>query len=431
MRPMRVVAALGAALCLAGPSQAASATAVPDRVVFPTGEWPADVENVQAALDQGGTVLLKAADASGRFMAFDFGPTLPGGGSVNLTTDVRLRGETVQGHMTTIRGGYFPILGTVPVRATISGIHFDGSGQVAIVIVSSSGLEITGNLITNVVGDPDFGEAIGIFTWSVPSPEDISGTILIADNVIAVDPGGVANSADGVVVAGAVADVSVIGNRITGAHRQGMLMYRTGRVSVLGNLVVPGAGNPDIEFGNGVVVNSPLEDRVLIRDNTVMCANPFADGIILMERGSAVSGAVIDGNVVVMHGSVSGAISLYGAVGNSRVRSNRIWGDGAYALQVAQLDPGAMASSNRFLGNNLSGFTSSVADVFFDVNTGDNLLVGRCASVLDLGTNNHTTCGHGPAAVRDERPPRSGRSRGRDVERLTAVARAIAAVAGR
>jgi hypothetical protein len=428
MRLTRVVAALGAARCLAGPSQAASA--VPERVVFPTGEWPADVENVQAALDQGGTVLLKATDASGRWTAFNFGPTEPGGGSVNLTTDVRVRGESVRGHMTTIRGGFLPVQGAVKVRAAISGIRFEGSGFLAIVIWSSSGLDIAGNVITDVVGDPDFGEAIGLFIWAVPTPEDISGTIVIADNVVAVDRGGVATYAEGVVVAGAVADVSFIGNRVSGAHTLGTLMYHTGRVSVLGNVVVTGAGNPDIEYGQGIVVNSPLEDGVLIRDNAVVCAIPGEVGIEVIGRDEPVA-AVIERNAVVMHDPLSAAISLDGSVSNSRVLGNLVRGHGAYALEAFQIPTGQAPSSNRFIGNNLSGFTSSVADVFFDVNTSDNLLVGRCASVLDLGTNNHTTCGQGLAAVSANRRARGEQSRGRDVERLAAVARAIAAAAGR
>ena len=45
---------------------AGSACAAPAAtVVYPTGSYPLDVQNVQAALDGGGTVLLKATDAGG------------------------------------------------------------------------------------------------------------------------------------------------------------------------------------------------------------------------------------------------------------------------------------------------------------------------------------------------------------------------------
>src|SRR5262245_31496697 len=82
-----------------------------DTVVYPTGSFPEDFEAVQAAVDQGGHVLLKAADASGRPTAFDFGPPVVGSGSVHITTDVEIEGEVLNGTQTTIRGGNAPFFG--------------------------------------------------------------------------------------------------------------------------------------------------------------------------------------------------------------------------------------------------------------------------------------------------------------------------------
>lgn len=48
--------------------------AKPPTVVYPTGIFPTDVQNVQAAINQGGTVLLKATDTVGHPLAFNFGP---------------------------------------------------------------------------------------------------------------------------------------------------------------------------------------------------------------------------------------------------------------------------------------------------------------------------------------------------------------------
>ena len=42
-------------------------------VVYPTGQWPADVDDVQAAANAGGRILLKAVNASGVPTAFNFG----------------------------------------------------------------------------------------------------------------------------------------------------------------------------------------------------------------------------------------------------------------------------------------------------------------------------------------------------------------------
>ncbi len=56
--------------------------------VYPTGIYPADVQNVQAAVDTvdpGGTVILKPTDATGNPLAFNFGGTAIGnGGAVKL-----------------------------------------------------------------------------------------------------------------------------------------------------------------------------------------------------------------------------------------------------------------------------------------------------------------------------------------------------------
>jgi hypothetical protein len=102
---------------------------------------------------------------------------------------------------------------------------------------------------------------------------------------------------------------------------------------------------------------------------------------------------VIEKNNVTMHNSLSGGVSLYGLVTGALVRENKIEGDGAFALLVFGFDSETLASSNRLQGNNISHFTPSVADVFFNTNTQDNILLGDCSSVIDLGVNNFVTCG--------------------------------------
>ena len=57
---------------------------VPNVIVYPTGVYPADHHNVQAAVNQGGVVLLKAVDTAGHPLAFNFGPPVAGSGRVFL-----------------------------------------------------------------------------------------------------------------------------------------------------------------------------------------------------------------------------------------------------------------------------------------------------------------------------------------------------------
>src|SRR6266576_5757478 len=65
--------ALIAATSATGGRAAAPGSAA-DRVVYPTGVYPTDVQNVQAAVDQGGTVVLKARSTAGVPTHFNFGP---------------------------------------------------------------------------------------------------------------------------------------------------------------------------------------------------------------------------------------------------------------------------------------------------------------------------------------------------------------------
>ena len=53
----------------------AQAVSPPTTTVYPTGSFPLDVQNVQAAINAGGTVLLKATNAADQPIAFNFGAT--------------------------------------------------------------------------------------------------------------------------------------------------------------------------------------------------------------------------------------------------------------------------------------------------------------------------------------------------------------------
>ena len=166
--------------------------------VYPTGSFPLDMQNVQAAIDRGGTVILKATNAAGQPTPFDFGPPDPQvDGGVNLHTDVSILGERIGDYMTTIKGGFNPILGLVPVRSKIQGIHFDGPLDSPIALIRSTGADIVGNRITNIV--PlllffGFTEIEGIFVSGFDDPLNaVTGKITVADNVIEISGGDFVN----------------------------------------------------------------------------------------------------------------------------------------------------------------------------------------------------------------------------------------------
>jgi hypothetical protein len=76
------------------------------------------------------------------------------------------------------------------------------------------------------------------------------------------------------------------------------------------------------------------------------------------------------------------------------VQDNVVDGDGSYALQVSTfgLPPIGTASFNGFIENQIDSFTPSVADIFLDANSANNVVIGECTSVLDLGVNNSVRC---------------------------------------
>lgn len=354
-------------------------------VVYPTGTFPTDVENVRSALGAGGTVVLKATDVSGTPTAFDFGPPVPGGGSVVMRREVTVVGESVGEDMTTIRGGFFPLRGIgAPGRIVVRDIHFDGPGGNAFNFIFSDSAEFSSNKITGVVGDvfPDgVSEGIGVFGFRY------SGEFVITDNVI---DGFDADAADGIVLFEG-SRARIVGNEINGSHTLGIgIISPSGPVGIEDNLVVPGPGDPSFDPGNGIFgINPHAGGTFNISGNRVDAENPNADGIAVGGFSRPVVGAVIENNQVLMHNSLFGAISLYGNVTDTYVGQNRATGSGAFALPAFTL--GLLQRSNTFVGNNITGFESDIADVFLDINTEDTVLAGFGGSVIDRGTNNRIT----------------------------------------
>jgi hypothetical protein len=115
-----------------------------------TGDPNIDVPAVQAAVDQGGTILLKGT--------FDFGT-----GTVYITTTVTIRGEGsentkicggghVGGHYSMETSAFMSMEGANP---TIEEIWFDGAAFAAIYLFSCNGATIRNNKITGVIPETE------------------------------------------------------------------------------------------------------------------------------------------------------------------------------------------------------------------------------------------------------------------------------------
>ena len=122
-----------------------------DSVVVGKNDPASDVKAVQAAVTQGGIVLLRGT--------FDFGKK----GRVMIRKDITILGEVnKEGNpLTKINGGFWTFFSPLPSpksppkapgpKVTIRGIHFDGARWTPLLFPYTSGAEISHNRITNVL----------------------------------------------------------------------------------------------------------------------------------------------------------------------------------------------------------------------------------------------------------------------------------------
>jgi hypothetical protein len=380
-----LLVSLAALLAAASPAAAT--------VVYPTGEFPGDVQQVQAAVDAGGTVMLKAVNDAGVPTPFNFGPPVAhSSGVVFLERDVALVGEVIDGHPTTIRGGFIPLFGTAKSHTRVQGIHFVEPLLSAALFVQSVGVDFVENLVTGPVGLPlaflggaTEGRAIKFLGNNDPAGA-LTGTIRLLRNRFEANH---ADLSDAIVFDSVAADVEIDGNVVGATKGSGVLMIAgRGDVKITRNAIVPGPdqGGP-FSFGDGIFVVLSEGGSHEISGNDIHCENPNAAGILL--QGEVAASSRIEHNVLGTVGTGFGALTV---ADTSRVLAsqNRIRGSGSWALGVIAFF-GADAVGNAFVGNDTSGFDAQLADVFLDFNSRGTIVVGRTGTVFDLGAGNRLT----------------------------------------
>jgi hypothetical protein len=374
-------------------------------VVYPTGQFPADVNNVQAAVNLGGAVLLKATNAASVYTPFNFGPAVEGSGTIFLNTDVRITGETVAGRMTTISGGDTPFRSYVPVATAFHKLSFDGPRMAAVLVLETSRFEFSRSRVARVVpflwyteDGVDVYKGQGIWV-------DVAGTtpgaIVIEDNVFDDCGLGGAQLGYGLAIVSGESRVRIARNLISGANLAGIILIWPGGETVIeDNTIVTGPGDIEPRFhGNGIHLLGAWEREqntpVIIRNNEIRVEGQEAEGIFAFGDevfNFKVQNTVIEKNRITVTSGLTG-IGLWGEVWGSQIRNNRIRGDAEYAMLLGAgfFDPTEPSMSNLFAGNNIATFDASVADVFFDTNTVNNVLRGHSGTVIDLGTGNIIT----------------------------------------
>lgn len=381
----------------------------------------ADIQAIQKAVDQGGTINLKGI--------FDFGNE----GRVNITKDVKIVGETDNSGnpVTKIKGGFWtfhtPLPATLPPEApgpkiTIRGIHFDGPLWTPIYLAYSSGATITNNKMTNIrpklMDVPIFGKSglnmqQGIFCHPGYAQTQIearkyilgafTGNLIIEDN-----------------------DIDLTNDVPTKTMSQGVLVvWTTGITAQIQRNTVINCTRNSIETidnylgkdGKGIIIVK--DNRIVTAVEGVPVPTPATPNGIVAGWFFDFSGAldpqrnikyIVANNSVRTHGKTSGAIAVFtdGAV----VVNNAIWSEGTEALGLgvfssdgyiafnkiagASSRPGIVVgpwqplrgSKNVLMENDLTKFKGSTADVVFQKDASNNVYIGHGCKVSDLGSNN-------------------------------------------
>lgn len=376
-----------------------TAAPLPDQVVVPTGSFPLDVQNVQAALDSGGTVLLKATNAAGVPTSFNFGPSDRNGGWVEFHVNAELIGETAPGAVTTIEGGWYPVEAFARLTIAARDITFKSSFDGALLLYGAN-TEVTGIHAVHTIGRRRNPRATTTYAEVVVVA--FSGRVLIADNVI---EDVAADSGHGVSQFRAAGPVVICGNRIRdtgyGTIESSFNVNRaTGTpatVSIIDNQLRPGPAPG--HFGVGIEING--QGSYYVARNDILVESPVGLGVYALGapefRIAPMVGPVIEKNQVRLQPRDDGrpvftdGIDLVGTVSQAYVGQNAIEGSGFSALGAYNVSATSDLAFNTYVGNQIATFDPIMADIFLDVATHDTVVKGFSGTVVDLGTNNRVT----------------------------------------
>src|SRR5262249_41193492 len=209
-----------------------AAGAAAQTVVVGTGNADIDVPAVQAAVDQGGDVVLEGHFSFNRPPTVALPPVFPDNGYPaaamvlvsKAVTISGVAGSDDRGDMTSIEGGTIPFYVEAPgTPVSIQRLRFVRPTNSAVTVFAVSGLVIASCKIDGVEPWEGFGIGLDIDTSAGPflpgKPENVSGTVLIVNNDIDVAARPPAPRLVGlglfyVGVTGAGVDANISGNRI-------------------------------------------------------------------------------------------------------------------------------------------------------------------------------------------------------------------------
>ena len=355
-----------------------------------TGDPSIDVPAVQAAVNNGGDVLLKGT--------FSFTGVAVGSPHrvVTITNSVNLFGVVDEnGDAPLIINGERPFLvAATGANVAFDGLQFQNPTTAAIWITSVGDLRIANCKFDGVVPGLIGTELVGITSGSVGGP---FGNISVLNNYI--DGKATATfSTNGVILTGATGSVEISGNTVLNTSAHGIdLRNIAGDAKVTGNQVITG------QFGRGGGPGQFVDAIRCVGPGNYLIENNSLDFGYLNEAGvrlGGTTGAIVKLNKItgsvaddVVPGSFSAAIQVEGSCNENLVADNRFQGHARVVFSVVHsdfpLDKQSGTSGDpqgtSFIGNNHELFTSSLVDVEVGPVANQTTIVGGTGTIVDLG----------------------------------------------
>jgi hypothetical protein len=367
-----------------------SGTVEAQTVVLGTGDPDNDIAAVQAAVDRGGSVVLR-----GHF-SFD-NPPIRRGALPDLMAMILVSKEvTISGtwdehaEMTTIDGGEIPF--AVEARGAavrIERLRFMRPKRYAIFVDAVSGLAIESCTIESVEplplpGNPtgmSYGFGVYVSTLlGLPTPErrgnpgNVSGKLSIVNNQISVS--GAADEGMGIMIVSVgdlekPVEVDISGNTIRNTTQKGINLKQIGgRARIERNIVTTSVVYTGPAQGFIAGIHCGGSGSYLIAQNRIDVADPNGAGIRLRAYpglGAAIEHAAITDNDVTMSapegavlGARSAAIEILGLARENIAQRNRIRGRARVALSLAS-DATGTPAGNTFDQNDREDFILPLA----------------------------------------------------------------------
>jgi len=354
-----------------------------------TGNPAIDVAAVQAAIDQGGIVLLKGTFS---FTGVAFGSPHR---VVTVTNSVRVAGVIdEQGEMPLIVNGERPFFVAAPgADVTFEGLRFQTPQTVGISIASVGELRIANCKFNGLVPGRIGTENVAIAILSSGGP---FGTLSVIDNEID-GQATLTNSTNGIILTGPTQAIEIADNIVKNTSAHGIdLRNVVGDAHVDRNRVITGPlgrGGGIGQFVDAMRCIGP--GNYLVEDNSFDFGFENGAGI----RLGGTTGAVVRANRIaaslsddVTPGPQSAAIQVEGTCSTNVVLNNQIDGRARVAFSVIHsdfpLDKGTGTGDPQdtsFVGNEHQLFNASMVDVEIGPVAAQSLIVGGTGTIVDFG----------------------------------------------